>query len=226
MFKNRRQAGKLLATSLAQYQSRTDVIVFGLARGGVPVAYEVAKALHAPLDVIVVRKVGVPGQEELAMGAIAPEGLSVTNPSVINTLELSEGDLKAALKKERKELVRREQLYRGSKSYPDLKGKITILVDDGLATGATMRAALSWARSHKPATIVVAAPVASRSTCDQIKREKDHLLCICNITPEDFWAVGLWYEDFSQVSDEEVMQFLSLAEEERGKSSEAFPHAV
>jgi putative phosphoribosyl transferase len=224
-YQNRRAAGQVLATSLSHYAKRSDVLVFGLSRGGIPVAYEVAKALGAPLDVLVVRKIGVPGQEELAMGAIAPDGISVSNSSIIGMLGLSRVMFEAAEAVERKVLERRLALYRGSRPYPPLEQKTVLLVDDGLATGSTMRAAVLWARARNPAAIVVAAPVASRSACAELEAEKDHLICICRTCPADFSAVGIWYHDFSQVSDAEVLELLRLArnEEMQQRGQEAVP---
>ena len=215
-FRDRRQAGRQLAANLAAYANRPDVIVLALPRGGVPVGYEVAQALGAPLDVFVVRKLGVPGYEELAMGAIATGGVRVLNEGLIQQLGVPEYIVDAVAARELEELKRRERLYRGSRPFPDLCGRAVILVDDGLATGATMEAAVRGLRQLKPARIIVAVPVASRETCDALRPLVDDL--ICAVTPEPFYAVGHWYEDFSQTSDAEVRELLAPREQtESGK---------
>jgi putative phosphoribosyl transferase len=205
-FENRGDAGAKLAAKLLHYADRPDVIVLGLARGGVPVAYEVARTLHAPLDVFVVRKLGVPGQEELAMGAIASGGVRVLNPEVTRYVEASDAVVDLVARQEAAELDRRERLYRGHRPPPQVNAQIVILVDDGLATGSTMRAAILALRQMQPARIVVAVPVAAPETCAELRSEVDELVCAA--TPEPFMAVGLWYLDFSQTSDEEVRQLL------------------
>lgn len=208
LFGNRREAGRILAEQLQPYAGRPDAIVFGLTRGGVPVAFEVAKALGLALEPLVVRKLGSPWNPELAMGAIAPDGVRVLNEGVVTISGISEAQISAAEMRERLELERRERLYRRSAPAPELRGKLAILVDDGLATGATMRAAVEWAKRHGAAEIVVAAPVAAAETCRHFTSEKEGVLCICSIRPEDFAAVGMWYEDFSQTSDDEVVELL------------------
>jgi putative phosphoribosyl transferase len=215
-FRDRAEAGRALARLLSHYAGRDDVIVLALPRGGVPVAAEVAKELGAPLDVFVVRKLGVPGHEELAMGAIASGGVLVLDDGVLRWLGISEEQVQRALTRELDELRRREAAYRNGRPLPDLKGKTVILVDDGLATGASMQAAARAVRRHQPARIVIAVPVASRATCDQFRDDVDEV--VCAVTPEPFDAVGNWYEDFSQTSDEEVRELLERAPEERGTS--------
>jgi predicted phosphoribosyltransferase len=212
-FRNRTEAGRALARVLSRYAGRDDVVVLALPRGGVPVAYEVAKELGAPLDVFLVRKLGVPGHEELAMGAIASGGVLVLDDGVVRWLGISEDQIQKTLARELDELRRREAAYRDGRPPPDLKGKTVILVDDGLATGASMQAAARAVRRHDPARIVVAVPVASRATCDQFREEVDEV--VCAVTPAPFYAVGNWYEDFSQTSDEEVRELLELAAEQR-----------
>ena len=205
-FRDRAEAGRALARVLSHYAGRDDVIVLALPRGGVPVAAEVAKELAAPLDVFVVRKLGVPGHEELAMGAIASGGVLVLDDGVLRWLGISEEQVQRALTRELDELRRREAAYRNGRPLPDLKGKTVILVDDGLATGASMQAAARAVRRHQPARIVIAVPVASRATCDQFRDDVDEV--VCAVTPEPFYAVGNWYEEFSQTSDEEVRELL------------------
>lgn len=215
-FRDRAEAGRTLARLLSHYAGRDDVIVLALPRGGVPVAAEVAKELGAPLDVFLVRKLGVPGHEELAMGAIASGGVLVLDEGVLRWLGISEEQIQKALARELDELRRREVAYRDGRPLPDLEGKTVILVDDGLATGASMQAAARAVRRHEPARIVVAVPVASRATCDQFRDDVDEV--VCAVTPEPFYAVGNWYADFSQTSDEEVRELLERATEERGAS--------
>jgi len=212
MFKDRHEAGLILAKLLSNFADQPDVVVLGLTRGGVPVAWEVARTLHLPLDIVVVRKIGAPGQPELALGAIAPEGVRIVNPDVVRQHALTPALIEARDAEERTELRRREALYRHGRAYPDLRGKRVILVDDGLATGATMRAAIEWVRHRGAAGIIVAAPVASREACNLIMAEKDHVILCHHIAPEPFWAVGVWYESFPQVSDDEVKRYLDLAE--------------
>ena len=206
-FRNRNEAGRLLAKRLTAYANRPDVLVLALPRGGVPVAYEVARALGAPLDVFVVRKLGVPGHEELAMGAVATGGVRVLNDQIVQRLRIPEYIIDAVAAREQPELGRRERLYRGGRPPPDVRGRTVILVDDGLATGATMRAAIMALRQLQPARIVVAIPTASPETCEELKAEVDEV--VCAITPEPFLAVGHWYEDFSQTTDEEVRDLLA-----------------
>ena len=207
LFRDRRDAGRRLADKLAAYANRPDVIVLALPRGGVPVAYEVARRLVAPMDVFVVRKLGVPGYEELAMGAVATGGVRVLNDQLVEHLGIPDQMIDAVASRERQELARRERLYRGSRSPPDVRGRTVILVDDGLATGATMFAAIEALRNQNPARIVVAVPTASPDTCEEMKQKADEI--ICAITPEPFHAVGRWYRDFSQTTDEEVAALLA-----------------
>jgi predicted phosphoribosyltransferase len=190
-FRDRHEAGQRLAEKLAAYADRTDVVVLALPRGGVPVAYEVARALGAPLDVFVVRKLGVPGYEEMAMGAIATGGLRVLNERVVSGLNIPDYIIEAVAAQEQQELKRRERLYRGGRPPPDVRSRTVILVDDGLATGATMHAAIKALRQLNPARIVVAVPTASSETCDEFRGEADEV--VCAIMPEPFHAVGRWY---------------------------------
>ncbi|HKG25344.1 MAG TPA: erythromycin esterase family protein [Thermomicrobiales bacterium] len=210
-FRDRRDAGRLLAEKLGSYANRPDLIVLGLPRGGVPVAYEVAQALNAPLDVFLVRKLGVPGHEELAMGAIATGGIRVLNRDVTESWRIPEAAIAAVEAAERRELARRERLYRGTRPPPDVRDKVVILVDDGLATGSTMRAAAEALRRMGPKRIVAAVPVAAAATCEALQDVVDEV--VCGITPDVFYAVGLWYEDFSPTTDEEVRELLRRAEE-------------
>jgi predicted phosphoribosyltransferase len=206
-FRDRRESGRLLADKSTTYANRPDVLVLALPRGGVPVAYEVARALRAPLDVFVVRKLGVPGHEELAMGALAPDGVRILNQEVLKALDIPESIIDEVAAQELEELKRRERLYRGSRSPPDLCGRTVILVDDGLATGATMRAAIRALRQQQPARIVVAVPTASPDTCEALGAEADEI--ICAMTPRPFFSVGHWYDDFTQTTDEEVHRLLA-----------------
>jgi predicted phosphoribosyltransferase len=214
LFRNRTEAGQILATLLEAYADRPDVLVLGLPRGGVPVAFQVTKALHAPLDVFLVRKLGVPGHEELAMGAIASGGIRVLNDDVIGYLGIPINVIDAATEIEQRELSRREQAYRGSRPPAPVHGQTVILVDDGLATGSTMRAAVAALRSQKPARLIVAVPVSAPATCEELKAEVDQIVCAS--TPEPFYGVGQWYEDFSQTTDEEVRSLLEQAMKENG----------
>ncbi|MBW3622177.1 MAG: phosphoribosyltransferase [Armatimonadetes bacterium] len=209
-FRDRREAGRALAGELAAYAHRPDVLVLGLPRGGVPVAYEVAEALHSPLDLFLVRKLGVPGHEELAMGAIASGGLRVLNEEVVKGLQIPAAIIDRVAAREQEELERRERAYRGDRLALQVQGKTVILVDDGLATGATMRAAVLALRQRQPARIVVAVPVGAAPTCEAFREEADET--VCAITPEPFLAVGYWYEDFSQTTDEEVRDLLRRAQ--------------
>jgi putative phosphoribosyl transferase len=211
--KDRPDAGRLLAKHLTAYMGRRDVVVLALPRGGVPVAYEVARALVAPLDVFLVRKLGVPGHEEYAMGAIAPGGVVLINQDVVRVLGIPPHVIETVVQRERQELARREQLYRDSRPPPDVTGKTVILVDDGLATGSTMRAAVAALRARKPASIVVAVPLAAPSSCQEMDEVADDV--VCALTPEPFHAVGLWYEDFSQTTDDEVRALIELATREQ-----------
>lgn len=208
-FADRSEAGRYLATKLARYANRADVLVLALPRGGVPVAFEVARLLQVPLDIFVVRKLGVPGHEEMAMGAIASGGVRVLNRDVVEQLQISEAEIEQAAAMEQAELERREALYRGNRPRSQVRGCTVILVDDGLATGASMRAAVTALKQLDPRQIVVAVPTAARSTCEEFEDEVDEV--VCAITPEPFFAVGLWYEDFSQTTDEEVRDLLEKA---------------
>jgi len=208
-FIDRCEAGMVLAKLLKEYANQAHVIVLALPRGGVPVGYEVATALSVPLDIFIVRKLGVPGDEELAMGAIATGGTIVFNESLMQQLNLEQTLIDSVLETEQKELERRELLYRGNRPYPYLSGKTIILVDDGIATGATMLAAIKALRQHKPASMIIAAPVAAPSAYDDLKTLVDKI--ICPLKPTHFNAVGLWYEQFPQTSDDEVIELLELA---------------
>jgi erythromycin esterase-like protein/predicted phosphoribosyltransferase len=208
-FRNRNEAGRVLAEKLTAYANRPDVVVLALPRGGVPVAYEIARALGAPLDVFVVRKLGIPGYEELAMGAVATGGVRVLNDQIVQRLGIPRYVIDAVADREEQELARRERLYRGGRPPPDVRGRTVILVDDGLATGATMRAAVMALRQLQPARIVVAIPTGSSDTCEELRAAVDEV--VCAITPEPFLAVGHWYEDFSQTTDEEVRNLLAQA---------------
>jgi predicted phosphoribosyltransferase len=205
-FANRRHAGQVLATELGRYVRDPRVVVLALPRGGVPVAHEVAKALGAPLDVFVVRKLGVPGHEELAMGALASGGVRVVSRDTMEAFGISEKALNAVTAAEQRELERREEEYRGDRGPLELTGRIVVLIDDGLATGATMSAAVRGIRQLAPVRIVVAVPVAAPETCAALSHEVDDM--VCAVTPERFVAVGLWYDDFSQTTDEEVRDLL------------------
>lgn len=209
IFKDRTAAGQVLAKQLTAYANQKDVIVLALPRGGVPVAFEVAKALNAPLDVFLVRKLGVPGQEELAMGAIASGDVQVLNHALVQRLNLSEATIAKVVAKEQRELERREQLYRDDRPLPEMAGRTVILVDDGLATGATMWAAVQALQQRHPARLIVAVPISSPETCQEFESEVDEI--ICAETPRPFNSVGLWYDDFSQVTDHEVHNLLKQA---------------
>lgn len=209
LFRDRADAGRVLAQRLKAYANRADVLILALPRGGVPVAFEVAEALDAPLDIFIVRKLGVPGHEELAMGALATGGVRVVNDDVVSQLGLSDAVIDAVAAQEKKELERRERAYRGARAAPDVRGRTVILVDDGLATGATMRAAAAALRKQQPARLVVAVPVAASQTCDDLRTEVDEI--VCGATPEPFLGVGRWYRDFSQTTDEEVRLLLEQA---------------
>ena len=211
-FSNRAEAGRRLAKGLEKFAGRADVIVLGLPRGGVPVAYEVARALGVHLDVFIVRKLGVPGFEELAVGAIASGGVRVLNEDVVRALPNADEIINAVTTKETDELKRREENYRGGRPAPDLRNRVVILVDDGLATGATMRAAIRALRQRGVARIVVAVPVGPPETCREVEEEADEM--VCAITPEFFHAVGQYYEDFSQTSDDEVRELVARAAQE------------
>jgi putative phosphoribosyl transferase len=208
-FRDRADAGRQLAAKLAAYVGRPDVLVLALPRGGVPVAYEVAKSLGAPLDVFLVRKLGLPGHEELAMGAIATGGARVLNYEVVRGLDIPSRMIDEVAAREQRELARRERAYRDDRPAPDVQGRTVILVDDGLATGSTMRAAVVALRQQHPARIVIAVPAAASSVCAELGAEVDEI--VCAVTPEPFYAVGLWYADFSPTSDDEVRDLLQRA---------------
>lgn len=211
-FANRTEAGRLLAEKLGKYAGRDDVIVLGLPRGGVPVAYEVAKRLGAPLDVFIVRKLGVPGFEELAAGAIASGGVRVLNEDVMLAIPHADEAIEAVTARETAELERREHEYRDGRPAPELRDRAVILIDDGLATGATMRAAVKALRQSAATKIVVAVPVGPPDTCREIEQQADETICLS--TPEFFQAVGQYYEDFSQTSDDDVRELLSAVQEQ------------
>lgn len=208
-FRDRVDAGRALAADLSAYAGRDDVLVLALPRGGVPVGYEVARALGAPLDVFIVRKLGVPGHEELAMGAIASGGVRVLNESVVGPLRIPESIIDSVAAREQAELERREREYRDGRPAPDVSGRTVILVDDGLATGATMRAAAEALRLQGPARVVVAVPVSAAESCEEFREQVDEI--VCTITPSPFYGVGMWYEDFSQTTDAEVRALLARA---------------
>jgi putative phosphoribosyl transferase len=214
-FRDRAEAGQLLAERLRTYSGRDDVVVLALPRGGVPVAYEVAKELGAPLRVFVVRKIGVPGHEELAMGAIASGGVLVLDEDLVRGLGIDREQLERSIAAESRELERRQRLYGGDAL--GLEGKTVVLVDDGLATGSTMRAAAAAVRRAGPARVIVAVPVASTETCAQFREVVDEI--VCELTPKPFHAVGLWYDDFSQTTDDEVRELLARARGHVGNSA-------
>jgi putative phosphoribosyl transferase len=216
-FRNRTEAGQLLARKLRRYADRPDVIVLALPRGGVPVAYEVAKALRLALDVFLVRKLGVPGQEELAMGAIATGGIRVLNDDVVRALKILPRVIDSVAAQEAQELERRERLYREDRPAPEVTGRTVILVDDGLATGSSMRAAVAALHQKNPRRIVVAVPIAALATCREFEAEVEEI--VCYETPEPFYSVGLWYEDFSQTTDEEIRQLLERATKQPSPAS-------
>jgi putative phosphoribosyl transferase len=216
-FRNRTEAGQLLARKLRRYADRPNIIVLALPRGGVPVANEVAKSLHAPLDVFLVRKLGVPGQEELAMGAIATGDVRVLNEDVVRALKIPQRVIDSVAAQEARELERRERLYRGDRPSRDVNSRTVILVDDGLATGSSMRAAVAALRQKNPRRIVVAVPVAAAATCREFEAEVDEI--VCYQTPEPFYSVGLWYDDFSQTTDEEIRQLLERSSNQPSPAS-------
>jgi predicted phosphoribosyltransferase len=211
-FQDRTAAGRLLAEKLAGYRGRTDLLVLGLPRGGVPVAFQVAQALEAPLDVFVVRKLGVPGHEELAMGAVASGGAWVLNHDVVQALKIPNHIIRSVAGRELREVRRRERAYRDDRPKPELRGRTVIVVDDGLATGSTMKAAVAALKRLGPTGIVVAVPAAAPSTRAELAREVDE--CICCITPDPFYAVGVWYDNFAQTTDAEVRDLLARAHNE------------
>ena len=209
MFRDRFEAGRVLAQQLGSYRYDPNAIVLALARGGVPVGFEVARELNLPLDVFLVRKLGVPGHEELAMGAIATGGVRIINEDIVRQLGIPMQVIEAAAEREQEELQRRESLYRDARPAPDIRGRTVILVDDGLATGASMRVAIQACRRRDAGTIVVAVPVAASQTCAELRIAADEVVCAS--TPEPFFAVGQGYERFNQTSDQEVQQLLNVA---------------
>ena len=206
-FQNRTEAGRLLASRLQHYAGRNDVLVLALPRGGVPVAREVARSLAAPLDVFIVRKLGVPGHEELAFGAIATGDVRVLNARVVQDLQIPQRVIDDVTARERQELARRERAYREQRPAPEVPGRIVILIDDGLATGSTMRAAVKAVRRSDPKRVIVAVPTGAPPTCEEFRALADEVVCV--LTPDPFYAVGLWYEDFSQTTDAEVRDLLA-----------------
>jgi len=220
LFKDRYQAGRLLAAELQHLANRDDVTVLALPRGGVPVAFEIAGRLHAPMDVFLVRKLGVPGYEELAMGAIAPGEILVINEDIVSYLGISRSVLDFVAAEERKELERRDRLYRGDRPPPPVTDRTIVLVDDGLATGSTMRAAISAVRQQNPAQIVVAVPVTPPSTVLELQEKADQVVSL--LQPEPFDGVGRWYVDFSQTTDDEVRRLLRMSDDRKLDSNKAF----
>jgi predicted phosphoribosyltransferase len=214
IFRDRRDAGRRLAQELMRYRGRDDVLVLALPRGGVPVGYEVARALDAPLDVFLVRKLGVPGYEELAMGAIASGDVRVLNDDVVAALGIGEHAIETVQAREQRELERRERAFRGDRAAPDVRGRTVVVVDDGLATGCTMRAAVAALRTRAPRRIVVAVPVAAPNTCAELRRDADDV--VCAVIPRDFHGVGQWYDDFEQTTDAEVTTLLGQAAQAHG----------
>ena len=209
LFKDRVDAGRKLAKELSKYANRSDVLILALPRGGVPVAFEVAKELNVKMDVFIVRKLGVPGNEELAMGAIASDNIRVLNEDVVRSFQIPERVIDMVAENELRELERRESTYRRDRPKPEISGSTVILIDDGLATGATMRAAAAALKTKNPAKIVVAVPTAAPDTCEFFGREVDEVICVA--TPEPFYGVGAWYGDFSQTTDREVCELLDKA---------------
>jgi putative phosphoribosyl transferase len=210
-FYDRFDAGRRLAERLARYRDRVDVFVLALPRGGVPVAFEVAKALHAPLDVFLVRKLGLPGHEELAMGAVANGNIEVLNEEVVGPRRISQELIASVAQRERERIRQQREFYRHGAPPPDVEGQVAILVDDGLATGATMRAALAALRKQRPKRLIIAVPVGALETCNELKREADEVVCL--LSPHQFYSVGMWYRDFGPTSDDTVKQLLKQGRE-------------
>lgn len=208
-FNDRTDAGKRLAERLSEYANREDVLILALPRGGVPVAFEVAKELNLKMDIFIVRKLGVPGNEELAMGAIASGNIRVLNEDVIRSFRIPQTEIDESTANELRELERRERIYRKNRLIPKISGSTVILIDDGLATGATMRAAVAAVKTKNPAKVIIAVPVAAPDTCNDFGSEVDEVICVA--TPEPFYGVGAWYEDFSQTTDKEVCELLDRA---------------
>lgn len=207
LLQNRTEAGQLLAGQLLDYANRPDVLVLALPRGGVPVAFEIAKKLHLPLDVCLVRKLGVPGHRELAMGAIGMGGVRIINRDVVDWLHISDAIIEKVAREEQQELERRERLYRGERQFPQLRDRTIILVDDGIATGSTLKAAVATLKKYQPRGIVVAVPVAPEAACRELAREVEQVICLRK--PEPLNSISLWYEDFTQVADREVQELLA-----------------
>lgn len=218
ILRNRREAGRQLAEKLSSYANREDVLVLALPRGGVPVGFELARELNVPMDVFLVRKLGVPSQPELAMGAVASGGIRILNQDVLSSLPIPPTAIEQVARREEEILEERERLFRGDRPGPVIKDKTILLVDDGLATGSSMRAAIAALRRQEPAQIVVAVPVSSSATCEELGKEVEEIVCLA--TPEPFWAVGQWYVDFAPTTDEEVHDLLSQARHQQA------PHAA
>ncbi|MBF2050892.1 MAG: phosphoribosyltransferase [Leptolyngbya sp. IPPAS B-1204] len=216
-FHDRAEAGKLLAAKLANYANRSGALVLALPRGGVPVGFEIAQTLNLPLDICLVRKLGVPGQEELAMGAIAPDGIMVLNNDVLRSMKISRQALLEVASREKQELDRRMQAYRGDRPIPQIRDRLIILVDDGIATSSTLRAAITALQKQHPQGIVVAAPVAPATVCEALKNLVQDVVCLA--TPEPLYSIGMWYKDFSQTTDEEVCRLLKQAAENQAECS-------
>ncbi len=210
IFDDRKQAGQMLAEKLLKFKENDNVIVLALPRGGLPIGYEIARAINAKLDVFLVRKLGAPMQPELAMGAISSGGITAMNDDVVKTLHITRDKIDSVIKEEQKELKRREQEYRGDRPFPDLSGFIVILVDDGIATGATMKAAVKAVQSKNPEKLIVAVPTAPKSSCEALQEITDETVCLS--TPEPFQAIGQWYREFPQLSDQDVRDYLERAE--------------
>ena len=217
-FRSRSEAGRILASHLASYAGRADVLVLALPRGGVPIGFEIAQALRSPLDIFLVQKIGVPGQEELAIGAVASGNVRVLNSEVVQALRVPASAIEQATREALQELARREEVYKGNRSNQEAHGREIILVDDGLATGSTMHAAVAAIKKQNPKRIVVAVPVAAQRTCDEFKHEVDEIICLKS--PPSFDAVGLWYENFSQLTDEDVRDLLRRASQSSAAGSD------
>jgi putative phosphoribosyl transferase len=217
IFRDRKQAGELLARKLTKYANREDVVVLAIPRGGVPVGFEVARALHAPLDVFIVRKLGVPWQEELAFGAVATGGVRVLDEQIMESLQLTPEQIEKVTERENKELERRERVYRGKRAALAVKGKLVLLVDDGIATGSSMLAGITALRQLEPAQIIIAIPVAPPTTCARLRKKADDLVCVS--MPESFFAIGQFYENFQPTSDVEVCALVEEASASTARST-------